>query len=165
MATITRHRGEHAPNGTAPMPTGVVIASYDNYAQAQRAVDYLSDNAFPVEKLTIVGNDLHLVEVVTGRLTWAKVALGGAASGAWIGLFVGLLIGLFARNAASWLASLLGGVLLGVVWGTVLAVVAYAGTRGQRDFSSIPALSATQFDIVATLDVADRAREALTALR
>jgi hypothetical protein len=164
MATGLRHR-DHTPNGTTPMPTGVVIASYDTYAQAQRAVDYLADNAFPVDKLTIVGNDLHLVEVVTGRLTWPKVLLGGAASGAWIGLFVGLLIGLFANDTASWFVSLFGGLVLGIAWGVALAAVAYASTRGQRDFSSVPGLSATQFDIVATLDVADRAREALTAMR
>jgi uncharacterized membrane protein len=147
------------------MPTGVVIASYRTYADAQRAVDYLSDNKFPVENLTIVGNDVHIVEIVTGRLTWAKVLLGGAATGAWTGLFIGLLIGLFAGSPASWVAIIIGAVLIGAVWGMVLAAVGYAATGGKRDFSSIPGLSATQFDIVADPTVADRAREVLTAMR
>jgi hypothetical protein len=47
----------------------------------------------------------------------------------------------------------------------VLAAVGYAATGGKRDFSSIPGLSATQFDIVADPTVADRAREVLTAMR
>jgi uncharacterized membrane protein len=164
MATIARHR-DGVRTGSAPMPTGVVIASYRTYADAQRAVDYLSDNKFPVENLTIVGNDVHIVEIVTGRLTWAKVLLGGAATGAWTGLFIGLLIGLFAGSPASWVAIIIGAVLIGAVWGMVLSAVGYAATGGKRDFSSIPGLSATQFDIVADPTVADRAREVLTAMR
>ncbi len=164
MTTNVRHR-DSTRAGTAPMPVGLVIASYGTYDQAQRAVDFLSDNHFPVEHLAIVGSDVHLVEVVTGRLTWAKAAIGGAASGAWTGLFIGLLIGLFAANAPSWFGIVLAGLLIGMAWGAILAVVAYAATRGRRDFSSIPGLSATRFDIVASADVADQAREALTALR
>ena len=47
----------------------VTSATYDTYAEAQRAVDYLSDNKFPVEHTAIIGTDLRLVENVTGRLT------------------------------------------------------------------------------------------------
>ena len=50
-------------------PTGLPIGTYPTYAKAQEAVDYLSDNQFPVENVTIVGTDLRLVERVTGRLT------------------------------------------------------------------------------------------------
>ena len=45
------------------------VARFDDYEAAQRAVDQLSDDGFPVETLDIVGSDLHLVERVTGRLT------------------------------------------------------------------------------------------------
>ncbi len=44
-----------------------VIASYSTYDDAQRAVDTLSDHRFPVDRVTIVGSDLRLVERVTGR--------------------------------------------------------------------------------------------------
>ena len=50
---------------------------YDDYAAAQKAVDFLSDNEFPVENCMIVGTDLKQVERITGRLTTGKVALGG----------------------------------------------------------------------------------------
>ena len=43
-----------------------MIASYGDYAGAQRAIDYLSDKGFPVEHTAIVGSDLRLVEQVTG---------------------------------------------------------------------------------------------------
>ena len=62
------------------------MASYDDYALAQRAVDQLSDDGFPVEHLDIVGSDLRLVERVTGRLTKGRAAAAGAASGAWFGV-------------------------------------------------------------------------------
>ena len=54
------------------------VARFDDYEAAQRAVDQLSDNGFPVEKLDIVGSDLRLIERVTGRLTKARAAGAGA---------------------------------------------------------------------------------------
>ena len=67
------------------------LAVYDDYAKAQKSVDFLSDAEFPVDQLMIVGTDLKRIEKITGRLTTGRVALSGAASGAWFGLFVGLV--------------------------------------------------------------------------
>jgi uncharacterized protein YpuA (DUF1002 family) len=64
----------------------VTVASYATYAEAQRAVDALSDAGFPVESVSIVGHDVRLVERVTGRLTTARAAGAGALSGAWVRL-------------------------------------------------------------------------------
>src|SRR4051795_4512805 len=72
------------------------VASCPTYADAQAAVDRLSDDGFPVEHLDIVGSDLKLVERVTGRLTTTRAAMAGAASGAWFGLMIGLLVAIFA---------------------------------------------------------------------
>src|SRR5690349_23856492 len=80
-----------------PMSLGV----FDKYADAQKAVDFLSDEQFPVENCMIVGTDLKQVERVTGRLTTGRVALGGALSGLWIGLFVGLIFSFFGRGNRS----------------------------------------------------------------
>ena len=54
--------------GVPTPPRGDTIARYATYLEAQRAVDYLSDNAFPVQAVTIVGTGLRMVERVTGRL-------------------------------------------------------------------------------------------------
>ena len=56
------------------LPTGVEVASYATYLEAQQAVDRLSDEAFDVRAVTIVGTDLRMVERITGRLTYARVA-------------------------------------------------------------------------------------------
>jgi hypothetical protein len=74
-----------------PMSLGV----YDSYEEAQKAVDYLSDNEFPVQDVLIVGTDLKQLERVTGRLTRGRVLGAGALSGAWLGLFVGTIFALF----------------------------------------------------------------------
>ncbi len=54
--------------------------SYPTYEGAQRAVDFLSDSKFPVERTAIIGSDLRMVETVLGRLTRGRAALAGAGS-------------------------------------------------------------------------------------
>src|SRR5699024_9208922 len=120
--------------GTPEPPEGWPVGSFPTYAQAQAAVDELSDrNEFPVSDLTIVGVDLMQVERVVGRLTWGKVIGGGALYGVWLGLFFGLLLGLFNPN---WVAPLVVGVVAGAVFGIVLAAVPYGMQQGRRDFAS-----------------------------
>jgi Heat induced stress protein YflT domain len=135
---------------------GETVATYATYEEAQRAVDYLSDNGFPVENAQIVGSDLHLVEQVTGRVTTASATLAGAGSGAWFGLFIGLLVGLF-TTGPEWLGLVLGGLLIGAVWGAVFGFFAHYATRGSRDFSSNRALVAERYDVVMSAE-AGRAR-------
>ena len=99
------------------------VARFDEYSSAQRAVDWLSDDGFPVEQLDIVGSDLRLVERVTGRLTKARAAAVGALSGMWVGLLIGILFGLFTTGHA-WLAMVAAGIGLGVLWGGIFGFAA-----------------------------------------
>lgn len=133
------------------------VARFDDYESAQRAVDRLSDDGFPVEKLDIVGSGLRLVERVTGRLTRSRAAGAGALSGMWAGLLFGILLGLF-TSGHSFLAVAATGAALGVLWGAVFGYVAHARTRGQRDFSSVRRLDATRYDLIARDGTVDRAR-------
>ena len=48
-------------------PARQVIATFDNYADAERAVDYLSDQRFEVNQVAIVGRELEYVEQILGR--------------------------------------------------------------------------------------------------
>jgi hypothetical protein len=141
----------------------VTIATYDDYAKAQRAVDHLSDNRFPVERVAIVGTGLKTVEQVTGRMTMGRAALAGLASGAWIGLFFGLLLGIFSVGA--WWKVLLYAVLIGAFWGAIFGLIAHAFTRGTRDFSSVSSLKATQYEVQVDADQADAARQQLASLQ
>ncbi len=145
------------------LPQGVEIASYASYLEAQRAVDHLSDEGFPVQHTAIVGTDLRSVERVTGRLTYARVALAGAASGVWFGAFVGIILSLFSAPGTSTLATVLSSALIGAAFGMLFAVLSYALTRGRRDFSSVNAIMASRYSVICAEESA-RARELLTRL-
>ncbi|MCK6210026.1 hypothetical protein KZX45_05655 [Georgenia sp. EYE_87] len=134
------------PGGTVPtMPTGVEVASYATYLEAQKAVDHLSDKAFPVQLVTIVGTDLRLVERITGRLTYARVAGAGAMSGAWFGLMISLLYWVFTPSGEF---PLLAGVLIGAAFGILFAIVSYAFTGGKRDFTSASQVVASRYAVL-----------------
>ncbi|MET7301440.1 general stress protein [Embleya sp. NPDC005575] len=138
--------------------TGTVIASYTNYAGAQRAVDYLSDHEFPVENTAIVGADLRMVENVLGRLTAGKAAASGAASGAWFGLMIGLFLGIFAVRAHGWLWLVLMGLVWGIAAGALFGWLGYKALGGRRDFVSTSQIVASRYDVVVRPDLAERAR-------
>ncbi len=140
----------------------VSVATFTDYAMAQRAVDYLSDNKFPVEHTAIVGTGLKLVENVLGRMTVGRAALAGLSSGAWFGLFIGLLLGIFVDG--NWWGPILAGVVIGALWGTVFGAIAHAMTRGRRDFTSASSLQADQYAVMVTSDQAEPARQLLTRL-
>ncbi|MFC0531255.1 general stress protein [Phytohabitans kaempferiae] len=133
----------------------VTVASYTDYPVAQHAVDHLSDNGFPVDRVAIVGTGLRMVERVTGRMTVAKAALSGAATGAWIGLLIGLLLGIFADR--NWWWVILTALVLGTIWGAIFGAVAHALTGGGRDFSSVTGLQASEYALMIDADRADEA--------
>ncbi|MFB9311623.1 general stress protein [Nocardioides plantarum] len=138
------------------------LAVYDDYAQAQKTVDFLSDEEFPVENCMIVGTDLKRIERITGRLTTGRVAAGAAASGAWFGLFIGVVFTIFTDENA--LTTILSTVLFGAAFFVIWALLGYAMTRGQRDFQSVTSVVATRYEVLVEHKVAAQARELLTKL-
>jgi hypothetical protein len=138
------------------------LAVYDEYGAAQKAVDFLSDNQFPVENCMIVGTDLKQVERITGRITTPKVALGGILSGLWLGVFVGIIFALF--DSGSTIATVITTALFGAVFGMIWALVGYAATRGQRDFSSVRVVVATRYEVLVEHKLLAQAQELLARL-
>jgi hypothetical protein len=149
-------------SASVSMPLGgVQVGSYDSYEQAQAAVDYLSDEKFPVENVTIIGSDLRQIEKVTGRLTWGRAIGAGAAGGAWWGLFVGLLLGIFSTSGSGWVGSLLLGLAIGLVFGAIFGATGYGATRGRRDFTSTSTITASRYDVMCNPAHAEDARAIL----
>lgn len=140
------------------------VATYPTYAEAQRAVDFLSDNEFPVNRTSIIGSDLRMVENVLGRLTRGRAAAAGAGSGAWMGLFVGVLLSIFAPAGTSGLAVLLNAVLFGLVFGAALGFAAHSLTRGRRDFTSRSAIVAARYEVQVDQEVSEDAANLLIKL-
>jgi uncharacterized membrane protein len=141
-----------------------VVASYPTYQQAQRAVDFLSDSKFPVERTAIIGSDLRMVETVLGRLTRGRAALAGAGSGAWFGLLVGLLLSLFAAGNHDVLLLMVSGLFWGAIFGALFGFVGHAMTGGRRDFASRSQIVAARYDVVADAAVVEEAKNLLIKL-
>ncbi len=153
------------PNMRMPTPpTGVSVASYETYEAAQRAVDFLSDEQFPVQHVTIVGNGLRMVERVIGRWDRNKAAATGALGGAWWGLFLGLMLSLFSSGSSSLLLVVLAAAIAGAVFGAVFGIIGYSMTGGRRDFRSQSSVVATTYDVLCQYQHAEHARELLEKL-
>lgn len=160
----TQPLGARGPIGQAAFKLDyhMSLGVYDSYPEAQKAVDYLSDNGFPVQHVLIVGTDLKQVERVTGRLTRGRVAMGGALSGAWLGAFVGLVFSLFEDGNS--FARIISTVIFGAIFGLVWALVGYSLTRGQRDFTSVSQVVATRYEVLTEHKFVTQGRELLTTM-
>jgi uncharacterized membrane protein len=153
-------------SSTRPLPeqpTGLPIGTYPTYAKAQEAVDYLSDNQFPVENVTIVGTDLRLVERVTGRLTRSGVVRAGTLSGALWGFFLGTVVILFGGDQVNLLVPVLTA-LVGAAFGALSGHLAYSATGGKRDFTSTSGVVATSYEVLCQARFAEDARNLLGRL-
>lgn len=139
------------------------VAAFDTYADAEHAVDVLSDRNFPVATVAIVGHGLHSFEQVTGRLTTAGAAWRGALSGAATGLVVSWFFSLL-----SWVVPLVAllsvlamGVAIGAVLGLTFATITHLLQGGRRNFSSISAMVPDHYEVQVDETAADRARALL----
>jgi hypothetical protein len=153
--------GEPTAAGPAARTT---VATYGSYREAERAVDYLSDQGFPVERVAIVGTGLKTVEQVAGRLTTGRAALAGAGQGAMIGLFFGLLFGIFFTVAEDFFFVVLYGVVAGALFGAIFGAIAQAATGGRRDFASITATTAERYELQVDYEVSAQAKQILAEL-
>lgn len=139
------------------------VASYTTYAEAERAVDHLADQKFPVEHVSIVARGLKMVEQVTGRRGYLEAALQGLTSGALIGFLIGWLFGVFnwfhPVTSAFWLA--IDGLWFGALVGALFGLLLHALSRGRRDFDSVGGLTADRYDVLVDDEVAPEAARLL----
>lgn len=142
------------------------IARYDEYPSAQRAVDYLADERFPVEHVTIVGAGLRYVEQVTGRRNYGRAMLEGAASGLVLGALLGWFFGLFSLvdPLVSGLVLALWGAVIGAIIGALIGGLAHAATGGRRDFSSVSGYHAEAYELQVDEARADEAERLLSRM-
>jgi ABC-type branched-subunit amino acid transport system permease subunit len=136
------------------------VATYGSYGEAERAVDYLSDKGFPVERTAIVGTGLKTVEQIAGRLTTGRAALLGAGQGATVGLLFGLLFGLFFDGPEFW-GVVLYGLVAGTIFGAIFGAITQAMQGGRRDFASIQTMQAERYELQVDDDVSAQAKQLL----
>ena len=141
------------------VPKGDVLGTYDTYPEAQHVVDKLAKADFDVRQLSIIGSDLKTIERVTGKLTYGRSALAGAATGAWLGLFAGSLLFLFTASPNITYAFAV--ILLGAAFGMLFGVVSYAINRRRQDYTSTHQVVASSYQVLAPSNVIVRAQELL----
>lgn len=156
--SVFGRRGPALPS----IPRGDVLGTYETYLEAQEIVDRLSKADFEVAKLSIVGNDLKTVERVTGKLTWGRAALAGAASGAWLGLFLGLVFTLFTPPTPQSYGFIGAALLIGAGFGMIFGLVTYGIQRRRRDFTSTHQVLASNYQIIIDPQLTAKAQQVLT---
>ncbi|SOE64406.1 hypothetical protein SAMN06296378_1380 [Salinibacterium xinjiangense] len=152
-----RRRGLSLPS----VPKGDVLGTYDTYLEAQSVVDRLSKADFEVARLSIVGNDLKTVERVTGKQTYGRAAIAGAASGAWLGLFLGLIFTLFTPPSTQTFGIVGAALLIGAGFGMIFSIVTYTISRRRRDFTSTHQVLASNYQIIIDPELTAKAQQAL----
>ncbi|WP_123679282.1 general stress protein [Curtobacterium sp. PhB115] len=140
------------------LPKGDVLGTYDSYPDAQRVVAKLAESDFPVNQLSIVGNDLKTVERVTGKMTYGRAAIAGALSGLWLGIFFGIVLTLFSPSAGG---LILAAAIIGAAFGMLYGIVSFAITKRQRDFTSVHQVLATNYQIVVNPQLTGQAQNIL----
>jgi hypothetical protein len=146
----------------APSATRRTVASVTSYADAERAVDTLSDRGFPVEHVAIVGTGLRYIEQVSGRVTTGRAALMGLGYGAMLGLFWGLLFGLFFTvDSGGFFGVLAYSLLVGIVFGAIFGAVSHSAAGGRRDFASAAQTLADRYEVQVDEAFADQAQRLL----
>jgi hypothetical protein len=154
-----------AKRDPAPADARRTVATEANYREAERDVDWLSDQGFPVERVSIVGSGLRSVEKVLGRVTTGRAALMGAAQGATIGVLFGALFGLFFTTVAGFFALVLYGLVAGALWGSLWGAIVHYAQRGRREFGSVIETRADRYEVQVDDEVAEEAERLLERMR
>jgi hypothetical protein len=139
------------------------VGIFSSYEEAQRVVDYLADQRFPVENLCIVGTDLKSVERVLGRRNWGTVIWSGVQSGISTGLMVTLLMWIFMPDANIFLL-MLAAMGVGIGIGVVMAALSYWMSQGKRDFNSVSQTVATKYEVLCEHKLVEQAKQLITQI-
>jgi hypothetical protein len=141
------------------------VATVSSYEKAERTVDWLSDEGFPVNRVSIVGTGLRYVEQVSGRLTTGRAALSGLAQGAWIGVFFAALFGLFfTLSTGGFFGLLLYGIVTGALFGAFWSAVFQWLRRGRRDFASVAQTRADRYEVQVDEGAGDEAERLIAQM-
>ena len=146
--------------GPSPeIPRGDVLSTVDTHIEAQSIVNRLAHAGYNVSNIAIVGRDLVTVERITGRLTYARVALRGALNGAWFGLFFSLVLSLLSEPTTTFVMPAV--IAVGAGMGVLVTLALYALRRRRQDFSSVQQVLASRYEVTVPSGTAGAAQRAL----
>lgn len=149
------------PRASAAIPDGQVIADFKVYPEAVNYVDRLVHNNFPPQLVAIIGSDLKLVERVRSRLSYGRVALGGAFTGSWMGLMFAILFGGSSSSTTSVSFGSFGSyIVIGAGIGMLISVIRFALNRNKKEFLSGSAVVAGRYEVMVPTHMVQTAKKA-----
>ena len=140
---------------------GEVVATFSEYLDAVRYVERLLTADFPPNAIAIVGNNLKSVERVRGRLSTARVALGGASTGMTVGLIFGLITTPAASATEAFAVTALALVqpmIIGAGLGMLFNVVRFSMARNKRGFISQSLIMAKEYEVQVPGNLVEQAK-------
>ena len=142
----------------------VPVATFSSLGEVQDALARLADEEFPIQRATIVGTDLRLIERVSGRMSTPRAAGYGAVAGAWLGALIAAFAAIFTSvTVGSVLSMLFGGIVLGTGFGAVFGAVAYRFAGPRAGITGNVTLVAARYEVRTTNGYAVRLHELLSA--
>lgn len=143
-----------APSG---IPKGEEVGVFATHEEARDVVTTLLVGGIPAKSVSIVGNDVTLVERVLARYGYGRAALTSALTGSWVGVFAGLIYSTLIPQAS--LAPLVAGGLIGAGMGMMVGMLLYT-TRGSSrpTFRSLQQLVASSYRVVVDSEVGGKAK-------
>lgn len=144
------------------MPEGDVLAEFDTYPPAQDLVNTLVTSGVPPTALAIIGGNPTLVERITSRVGYGKVALQSAINGSWLGLLAGLVVVVFVPG--DFVTPITAGLLMGAGTGMVIGMVLYSlNTSATRSYRSLHQVIAQSYRVVVSSNVHSQALKAMNS--
>ena len=139
-----------------------MIGKFTEYADAVSFVDTLINHGFPAGAIAIVGKDLRSVERVRGKMTYGRIALGGAVTGSWLGLLVGLFFGGSTdATGTPAMGSTFSAVLIGAGIGMLVNILRFSVARNKRAFVSQSSVVAGKYEVQVPGNLSDQAEKAI----
>jgi Heat induced stress protein YflT domain len=149
-------RGGDVLAGTVP------VATFAALGEVQDALARLADGGFPIDRATVVGTDLRLVERVAGRMTSPRAAGYGTVAGTWLGALIAAFAAIFTGTSfGAVLSMLFGGIMFGALFGAVFGLVAYRFAGPRDGITTNLSLVASCYELRADASSVDRLRALL----
>jgi len=144
------------------IPHGEELAVFEDYPSAQGLVDTLVNGGVEASAVSIVGRDVTLVERVTAKVGYGRVALQSAVNGSWLGVIAGLVV--VVVNPVDLVTPLLAGLLIGAGAGMVVGMVVFTLNKGLgRSYRSVHQVIAQNYRVVVNSSAHPQALKAMAS--
>lgn len=136
------------------------VATFRSLSEAKQGVDYLATVNFPVEKVSIIADDIIYAEDTSHQSELGKVLFSGFVKGAVLGAVLGALVGVggvVEPLITGLLYATYGALILGAI-GAILAALVHMMKRRRGGLGE---LESAKYHISAYEEVAEQAQKLL----